>query len=407
MRTSAIGATRGNTDVMVIESASTRILRILIVSIGFGGIVFTLLGLASIIGQHDSLNPAFSYPVYLLHLVLPLVLAALAFRLPERYLRAGLYLHAGSSLLAVAIWYAATDPASLPSSDQPWILNTLAIATCTAALALPFVPAIVYVVVIAAASGILRFATYGGGDASPAFQDFVLITLFSTVLAVLLQFSLRAGRLQDVASAAAQTDAAKSGAAETFERNRTRYQEFTRDEVLATFAAALRDGAHTQPSTRESARQVLLKLDDLQTDNLTPSFMTAAEFVEQLRSTTENAVPLGIAISDQRVMVPVDVADVLAAAAGAAIRNSVRHAPWPTGKPVLRRALVKIGPGGVELTISDDGRGFAPGRIAPDRMGVRVTILQAVSSLPGGEATVESSRGNGTTVTIAWKAGEK
>jgi len=389
---------------MVIESAETRILRILVVSVGFGSIVFTLLGLAGILGQHAWLNPAFAYPVYVLYLGLPLVLAALAFRLPERILRIGLLTHAAVALAAIAFWYVALDPAVLPTDDHPWIMNTIAVATCTAALALSFVQSMVYVVVIAAACAILRYVSYGGGDASPAFQDFVLITLFSTVLAVLLQFSLRSGRLQDVASAEAQAEATKTGAAETFERNRSRYQDFTQYEVLATFAATLRDGSTTQASTREAARRVLHKMDELQSDSLTPSFVTAAEFVEQLRTATQNAVPLGVAISDQRVMVPVEVSDVLSAAAGEAMRNSVRHAPWPNGRPVLRRAFVSIGPDGIELTIKDDGRGFTPSRIAPDRMGVRVTIIQAVTALPGGNAVVESSRDNGTTVTIAWKS---
>jgi hypothetical protein len=391
---------------MVIESAQTRILRILIVSVGFGSIVFTLLGLAGILGQHKWLNPAFSSAVYVIYLGIPLVLAALAFRLPERALRAGLLVHAASALVAVGLWYFMLKPGVVPNPDQPWIMNTIAVATCTAALALGFVPSIVYVIVIAAASAFLRFAIGGGVDASAAFQDFVLITLFSTVLAVLLQFSLRAGRLQDAASSAAQADAAKTGAAETFERNRARYQDFTQNEVLATFAATLRDGSYTQPATRESARLVLAKMDELQTDHVTPSFLPAAEFISLLKSSSHDAVPLGVAISDQRVMVPVDVADVLAAATGAAIRNSVRHAPWKNGKPVLRRALVKVGPGGIEIVLSDDGRGFAVSRIAPDRMGVRVTILQAVNALPGGYAEVESSRGHGTTVTLRWKAAQ-
>ena len=54
------------------------------------------------------------------------------------------------------------------------------------------------------------------------------------------------------------------------------------------------------------------------------------------------------------------------------------------------------------MVVTDDGRGFNPHRIGIDRLGVRLSILQRVNSQPGGHATVVSSKGSGTTVTLTW-----
>jgi signal transduction histidine kinase len=56
--------------------------------------------------------------------------------------------------------------------------------------------------------------------------------------------------------------------------------------------------------------------------------------------------------------------------------------------------------GGVELCISDDGRGFDPDTIPPDHLGVG--IMRERAEAIGATLTIESEVGHGTEVMVVW-----
>jgi len=56
--------------------------------------------------------------------------------------------------------------------------------------------------------------------------------------------------------------------------------------------------------------------------------------------------------------------------------------------------------GGVELTIRDDGRGFDPERVPPERLGL--SIMQERAQAIGATLTVQSQPGQGTAVVVIW-----
>jgi signal transduction histidine kinase len=231
-----------------------------------------------------------------------------------------------------------------------------------------------------------------------------MIALFGVVMVSLVQLTLRSGRTQDAASLEAQVEAAATGAAETAERQRTRYQEFTRNDVIATLHEASINGPDAAESGARAAL-ALAKMDEFRNDYPTPSVLDPEEFESLLRTEELADVPIGFTVAPQRdgrILIPADVADALAEAFAEAVRNSVRHA-GASDRPVLRRARVNVTPGGVDIVVSDDGRGFAVSRMPLDRFGVRVGILQRINSLDGGTATVESSPRGGTTVTLSWQ----
>ena len=98
-------------------------------------------------------------------------------------------------------------------------------------------------------------------------------------------------------------------------------------------------------------------------------------------------------------MIPVQVAEALYSATMQAMVNSAQHAG---GLLVRRRVQVEATPeGGVLIVISDDGEGFDIGSIAPERLGLEVSIKERVA-LAGGEASIESAPGDGTTVRLLW-----
>lgn len=390
------------------RSASDRVVRTLIFSVGVGGIVFTLLGLPATIEQHQYLNPVYSIIAFAVFCGLPLVMAAIAFRTSARVLRSLAVVHAAAGVLILAQWIPAMTVETLPDGQMPWVINIITVATCMAAVALPFLSAWIYLFAMATISGFVRFSAYGGGDASIAFQDSVMIVLISGFMMALLQLTLRAGREQDAAALVAQTAAAETASNETLERQRTRYHAFTHDDVLATLLAASRDGARPSEVTRRSAQRALEKLDQFRLDLAVPSFLTLAEFEAHLRAAARAAeVPLISSLTAHGpgdLHIPVETADALTEALTEALRNSIRHGEWSDGRPVHREATAHIDGTTIEIVVHDDGRGFNASRVGIDRLGVRLSILQRVNSQPGGHASIRSSKGTGTTVTLLWTA---
>jgi signal transduction histidine kinase len=78
-----------------------------------------------------------------------------------------------------------------------------------------------------------------------------------------------------------------------------------------------------------------------------------------------------------------------------AVGNAVRH-----GRPSAIDILLELEPGCGRLLIRDNGRGFAPGRDPADGMGL--WTMRSRAEMLGGECTVESVPGAGTTVRIAF-----
>lgn len=400
---------------MLIESAHTRVLRVLVTSIGVGSVIFTLLGVGGIVEQHSWLDERFAIATYVLFCAVPPLLALVASRAPVRILRIVSGVHAVAALVLLALWYPALSDGFTSTTSVPWLTNTIAVATCTAAIAFPAIGAWIYLAVVAVVAGVLRFALLGSGDASTPIQDAIMLSLFSIVMVSLVQLTLRSGRHQDDALRIAQAEAQASGASETLERQRTRYQEFTRDGVLATLRAASSVEAYSQAESQHqiqsSAHRALVKMDELRGENPTGSALTTEEFQTLLQRAMSGAgagaVPLGITVSDQRdarILIPSDIADGLGEALAEAVRNSLQHASRAGGRPVLRRVRTAITVTGIEIAVSDDGRGFSLQRIALDRFGVRVGILQRVNALPGARASVISGRREGTTVFLSWNA---
>jgi signal transduction histidine kinase len=393
---------------MLIDSASDRVWRVLAISIGFGSVIFTLLGLPAILDQSSSLAPEYTIITLVIFCGIPPVMALVAQRVTVRTLRIIAGIHAASGLILVPLWIPAMTVPSLPIESTPWVINLVAVATTTAAVALRSLASWIYLVVMSAIAGVVRFIVYGGGDALLAFEDFIMAALFSTVMVSLVQLGLRAGREQDAAAHIAQEAAAISASAETAHRQRAMYDAFTHDDVLATLLAAARGGNTIASEASNSARRALLKLDTFSAQKDSRASL-APEELESLLVSSAASVGQRIVVrygeaEDQAVHAPLDVCHALAEALAEALRNSVKHAGGTDESPVRRDAVALIGRDGIRVEVSDDGRGFDPRRINLDRLGVRVSILRRLNSISGGRAVIRSARGSGTTVILVWNS---
>lgn len=394
---------------MIIESAVDRIFRILALSIGIGSAVFTVLGLPDLLSQQRYLAPAYSVIAYVVYCGLPILLAALSTKASIFTLRMIATVHAASGIVLLLFWEPALLDGGIPGDPEPWIMNIAIVALCTSALVLPYIAAWGFLVLLAITAGVVRYIAYAGvPDESRSFQDAVLISLLGGVMMSLVQLALRSGLEQDAASIRAQDAAAQATAAEALERQRTRYHAFTHDDVLATLNSAARNAPGTGEVVRASARHALDKMDEFRVDSPAHPVFSAIELEHLFRAAAAGVgieiEPVRMARGAHALFVPADVGDALAEALAEALRNSLKHAEWPDGRPVVRQVRSVFSSAGVELVITDNGRGFASRRVALDRLGVRLSILQRVNSQPGGIATVHSARGRGTTVTLTWTA---
>jgi len=86
-------------------------------------------------------------------------------------------------------------------------------------------------------------------------------------------------------------------------------------------------------------------------------------------------------------------AEAVLGAAREALLNAAKHAP--DSGPI--RAYAELGPAGIELFVRDRGSGFDPAGVAPDRRGVRESIVGRMDRA-GGRAEIRSGPDSGTEV---------
>jgi signal transduction histidine kinase len=97
---------------------------------------------------------------------------------------------------------------------------------------------------------------------------------------------------------------------------------------------------------------------------------------------------------------PATVCTALAQAAREALANVLSHAG--TGEAWLDIAATDPAPpGGLQITVRDDGAGFDPDLVDPTRLGLRRSIVERIADC-GGQALVRSAPGQGTVVSLSW-----
>jgi signal transduction histidine kinase len=111
----------------------------------------------------------------------------------------------------------------------------------------------------------------------------------------------------------------------------------------------------------------------------------AATRVERLHHVAVETVVVGDCPLDDRLRAVVD-------AAGEALSNAAKH----SGARAVS-VYVEVGPHTVQLYVRDQGRGFVPGSLAPDRRGISDSIVGRMER-HGGVATIASEPAEGTEV---------
>jgi signal transduction histidine kinase len=169
------------------------------------------------------------------------------------------------------------------------------------------------------------------------------------------------------------------------------------DSVLQTLALIQRTDDPKRMNTLARAQERELR-NWLYTEPTIEGESTLGEAIRAAASRTEAAhdVPIEVVIVGNR---PTDDRiDGLVAAAGEAMMNAARH----SGAAKVS-VYVEASPERVEAWVADQGRGFDPDDVAPDRRGIAESIRGRMERA-GGTAEVTSGNGEGTEVKLTLEA---
>lgn len=184
---------------------------------------------------------------------------------------------------------------------------------------------------------------------------------------------LHDGAVQDLAGVAISLDAAA--------------RKLDADDAEA--ATALRRGAAQARGTVGSLRGLLVEI-------YPPSLQRAglrAALEDMLAPLSSRGIETSLAVEDG-LDLGLEREALCFRVAGEAVRNAQKHAAPSRVEVALRRAGDVV-----ELVVADDGRGFEP---RPERPGhIGTTLLADLAAEAGGELTIDSQPGRGTTVRLA------
>jgi signal transduction histidine kinase len=284
-------------------------------------------------------------------------------------------------------------PAILIKDDTSWVLPL----ACTSVYMLQIalrprlgLPAAAIVVV-----------AYGFGTGHPI-QGWLLVV--ETIVAAGLVAVIRGGARDADSVVAAGLETERQIRAEEARRADEREQHRQLHDTVLSTLTMVAAGAFAGPSpalTAQAARdlRVLQGLADTPASPDEPGGRgTPTDLGPKLEQTVAGSGDLAVRLDLAPVTVPSLVADQLAACAGEALRNIARHAG--TGQAEL---AVTGDEGWAIVTITDHGRGFDPAAVPASRRGLRESITGRMLAA-GGQATIASQPGAGTTVTLRWPA---
>jgi signal transduction histidine kinase len=165
------------------------------------------------------------------------------------------------------------------------------------------------------------------------------------------------------------------------------------DSVLQTLALIQRQAGDAQTVTQlartqeRELRTWLFDSADPASADLKAALTRAVGEVEAMHKVPIELVVVGDAQAD-------DIVNAIVAAAREAMVNASKH----SGSPRID-VYAEVGPDQVEVDVRDRGRGFEVDGVAPDRQGIRGSIVDRMSR-HGGRAEITSKPGEGTEVRL-------
>lgn len=364
------------------------------------GLIFLLQSLPFLLGQLHNTNQVW-LTVSVIAIVASLLFTVMASVL-RRMVNLSMVIFSLIFLVVLCTWPLAVV---VPSADSPWLYYLISIATAMAAIGLPLPLAAGYLVLTPTVYALIRL-TNAGGDLTPF--RVVLDSMYAFILGgaiLIITVVLRAAAMAvDRAQSTALEGYAHAVRAHAMEAERVRVDAIVHDSVLTTLLYAARaDTPEAQRLAVTMATNAIGHLRDAALVSLDDGTTVRVSAVAQATRDAINELEAGFTVTLARLgtsSIPAAAAEAAQSAAIQAAVNSANHA----GPGVTRSVRMTAAPGGIQIVVSDDGRGFDPTQVPIERLGVRGSIIDRMSNV-GGVAQVDSAPRKGTIVTIRWPAG--
>ncbi len=315
-------------------------------------------------------------------------------------------LYAALVLLGLVTWPLAWR-GDAAATGVPLLWMELGLATVCVAVATNAAVAAGYGVVSALAFVVVRGTAAGGAaSATVALQDALLIVVQPAVILLILhQLRGQMARL-DAVLAAHHAETADAAVDQALMDERRRLDAVVHDEIMTTLVA----GAHRTPPDPSVAEQARFALDWLRQeapDEDESAVVSAERLVRLIKDAAAGVCPRAEVLGEipaAAVTVPQPVVRALMRATREAALNAERHSQAEhvqvlvTVESSARRVTVRV-------SIADDGAGFVPDAVSPQRLGLRVAVGERMQTV-GGRSEVVAAPRRGTTVRLLW-SGER
>ncbi|MBB5642184.1 sensor histidine kinase [Cryobacterium roopkundense] len=309
-------------------------------------------------------------------------------------------------LLAMAAWPFVVLHAAVDVSDKPWLWYLCTVATSCAAIGFSVRWAAIYTVVAPVTYGIVRMQPSGGqADLLLASLDVLYAVLLGQVVLIIITMLRTATSNVDTAQSNALVQYCLAVRQHATEVERVEVDSIVHDSVLATLLSAA--GARTEKGAELAATMAANAVARLLDASAARPDEEARIPFQRLGTRLKHEAAASAApftfvdTSEPSVTVPEQVSEALFAAALQAMVNSVQHAGIADA-PVARALTLSATPDdGCRIEIADSGVGFDSTLIPTERLGLRVSIQERVTSV-GGFVCVRTSLGMGTIITLRW-----
>ena len=384
------------------DTARARLERLLYSSVGlaalvYGGVLFP--GSGGIQGQTPQLHRWYGITLIVVAVILPVGLGIITWILPRRQVRR---LASTTALLFVAAMIAFPTGLIAPTlahNAVPWYQGVHALHGMIAAIAWQRREVWLYGFMQGIVIGVVQLAVREHATKA-AFLDGAGSLVFILILMAATVGIIGAADRLDHTAGIARSQAARTAASRTREREETRINAMVHDDIMSVLLTASRD--NPPASLSDQARVAIASIETLATRDASARVYSSRETSAALLDVVERIAPSSqVNHQEADITVPANVVTALSDALAESLRNSVRHAGLD-GDDVPRRVDIAADARGLVVSMSDSGKGFNTRAVQSRRLGIRLSIIERMSMVEGGSAEVVSHIGEGTTVTLTW-----
>lgn len=302
-------------------------------------------------------------------------------------------------LIAAALWPMAWTGPALSTQDSVWLSAFPGLASLAAAIAWPAALTCAHLVAACVSVQVINFVARGATQPALLVPETLFSIVFCTLFVGGAMMALRTGRLLDTSKEKAHAAAAAAAAERARVVERERFNALTHDNVMTTLLAASRTQA--SQDIRSTAAATLGQLDQIRSGAGSDEPFSLNDALSHWRAAAASAddrTEFEVARVGSLDSISADGTRALGAALAEAVRNSRVHA----GDAISPSVTVTVQDSEIGIDVVDDGAGFDPASVAPQRLGIAVSILTRMSLVPGGYADVDSRPGAGTQVRLGW-----